>query len=200
MLHAKERERRLEELAVAERALLEEKRRIAAERRALGGEDVEDHVLVAADGSPLRLSEAFGDRSDLLLIHNMGRRCAWCTLWADGFQGLLPHLSDRSALLLVSPDPPDVMREFAASRGWTFPLASHAGTDFSRRLGYEDDEGRSLPGASGLLLTDGEITRTARAFFGPGDDFCSVWHLLDLLADGDGGWSPRFEYAEKTSG
>ena len=38
------------------------------------------------------LLDLFGDRDTLLAIHNMGQGCRYCTLWADGFNGLLPHL------------------------------------------------------------------------------------------------------------
>jgi hypothetical protein len=33
-----------------------------------------------------------------------------------------------------------------------------------------------------------------RAEFGPGDDFCAVWHFFDLLPEGVDGWEPRFAY------
>lgn len=191
-----ERARRVAALAGAEQALLAEKKRIAAERRALGGEELPDFTLVSAGGEPLTLASAFGSHRDLLLVHNMGRSCAWCTLWADGIQGLLPHLADRCALLLVSPDPPAVQREFAASRGWTLPIASAAGTDFIRRLGFQDQEGRFIPGVSALRKEGARIERVAHTTFGPGDDFCSVWHFFDLLAGGAADWQPRFSYEE----
>ena len=37
------------------------------------------------------LLELFGEKDQLLVIHNMGRGCRYCTLWADGFNGFLPH-------------------------------------------------------------------------------------------------------------
>ena len=73
----------------------------------------------------------FGDKDRLLLIHNMGQGCRYCTLWADGFNGFLPHLESVMSVVLVSKDPPDVQRAFANSRGWRFRLASHGGGDYS---------------------------------------------------------------------
>jgi hypothetical protein len=32
------------------------------------------------------------------------------------------------------------------------------------------------------------------ATFGPGDDFCSVWHLLEQFKDGANKWQPQFDY------
>jgi hypothetical protein len=33
------------------------------------------------------------------------------------------------------------------------------------------------------------------ASFEPGDDFCALWHILDLLAGGAGDWAPKFSYS-----
>jgi len=32
------------------------------------------------------------------------------------------------------------------------------------------------------------------ASLGPGDDFCSVWHLFNLLPEGPDGWEPQYKY------
>jgi len=34
------------------------------------------------------LSSLFADKKLLLVIHNMGQACRYCTLWADGFNGI----------------------------------------------------------------------------------------------------------------
>jgi len=52
---------------------------------------VMDYTLATRDG-PVRLSQLFGDKASLFVIHNMGASCPYCTLWADGFNGLLPHV------------------------------------------------------------------------------------------------------------
>jgi predicted dithiol-disulfide oxidoreductase (DUF899 family) len=41
---------------------------------------------------------------------------------------------------------------------------------------------------------DGTVVRTGKAIFGPGDDFCALWHLLDLLPGGPKGWEPKYKY------
>ena len=109
-----------------------------------------DLALLARNGSPARLSDYFGGKTDLLVIHNMGRRCPYCTLWADGFVGFWPHLQDRTAFVLVSEDEPKVLDEFARSRGWPFPVASMHGTDFAQTLGVGTEPGHTNPGASGF--------------------------------------------------
>ena len=163
----------------------------SAARRRRRPEPVEDHEVATSEG-PRRLSDLFGAHDELLLVHNMGRGCAYCTLWADGLVGLLPHLTRRSAIALLTPDPPEVQRAFAASRGWPFAMASDPTRAVARALGFATEAGSSLPGVSALRrAADGALVRTGRAEFGPGDDYCAVWPLFDLLEGGVGDWAPR---------
>src|SRR6185369_4761666 len=71
--------------------------RIAALHKEREPEPVADYELTGPDGAPVRLSALFGDRPDLILVHNMGRKCPMCTLWADGFNGIAHHLANRAA-------------------------------------------------------------------------------------------------------
>ena len=34
-------------------------------------------------------------KDDLVVIHNMGASCAYCTLWGDGFNGVYEHLANK---------------------------------------------------------------------------------------------------------
>ena len=163
----------------------------SAVRRRRGPEPIEDFEVGTSEG-PRRLSAPFGGHDELLLVHNMGTTCAYCTLWADGFVGLLPHLTRRSAVALLTPDPPEVQRAFAAARGWPFAMVSDPTRAVARALGFATEGGPSLPGVSALRRSaDGSLVRTGRAEFGPGDDFCAVWPLFDLLEGGAGVWAPR---------
>jgi predicted dithiol-disulfide oxidoreductase (DUF899 family) len=174
------------------------KAKLSEARRRRPQEPVRDYVLLGADGVPVSLSSLFGDKKDLIVVHNMGRGCAYCTLWADGFNGVVPHLEDRAAFVVVSPDEPGVQAAFADSRGWRFRMASAAGSDFTRDMGYEDTPGDYMPGFSAFRrLADGTIVRTGRDFFGPGDDYCSPWRLFDTLDGGVGEWEPRYRYVRE---
>ena len=160
--------------------------------RAAGPEPVVDWELRDPAGSPVRLSELFGDHDDLLMVHNMGKGCSYCTLWADGFRGIADHLRQRCAFALCSNDPPEVLKDFSAERGWGYPCVSGADTDFAKTMGYADDQGRPLPGVSSFHREPGgSIVRIAHTPFGPGDDFCAVWPLFDLLRDGPDEYRPR---------
>ena len=166
--------------------------------RGIGPERVQDYELQGPEGG-VRLSEMFGDKSDLILIHNMGSECPNCTLGADGLNGVLRHLVDRSAFVAVSPDSVEVQQSVRAKRGWDFEMYSAEGTTFIKDMGFESDEieynSNALPGVSTFRKNkDGTIDRIARDFFGPGDLYSSVGHLFDLLADGAGDWGAKLEY------
>ena len=170
-----------------------------ARRRAYQRALVKDYAFRNADGSLARLSELFGDKRDLLVVHNMGKRCTYCTLWADGLNGVRRHLENRAAFVVCSPDEPPVMREFAASRGWGFRMVSagpSAAGGFNAEMGFGDTEDGSVwPGVSAFHLDEeGVILRTGSDQIGPGDHYCAVWHLLDLLKDGAAGWEPKYAY------
>ena len=160
--------------------------------RARGPEAVADHELLAADGSAVRLSSLFGESDDLLVIHNMGRHCSYCTLWADGFTGFADHIERRCAFVLCSDDEPAVLAAFSKERGWNFRCVSGRGSAFTGAMGYRSDKGGPLPGVSAFHRSgDGTITRTGHSPFGPGDDYCAVWPLFDLLQEGKGDFVPR---------
>jgi predicted dithiol-disulfide oxidoreductase (DUF899 family) len=156
-------------------------------------EEVADYVFATPAG-PVALSSLFGDKEDLIVIHNMGASCAYCTLWADGFNGVYQHLANRAAFVVASPDRPDAQHKFAAGRGWRFPMVSHADTSFAADMGYRSANGRFQPGISAFRKEGKRILRVSDAPLGPGDDFCTVWHIFDLLPNGAAGWTPRYRY------
>src|SRR6266542_1708219 len=148
----------------------------------LGKRDVQDYTLKDSSGGDVKLSRLFGDKKDLVLVHNMGKACNYCTLWADGFNGTTYFINKLAAFALVSPDAPDVQKSFAAERGWTFPMYSGAGSAFTKDMGYQTKDGKYLPGASVFHKEDdGKITRVSKTYFGPGDFFCHVWYFFDML-------------------
>jgi peroxiredoxin len=103
--------------------------RLQALRKANTKKPVPNYRFKTLDGE-VTLLELFGERDKLMLIHNMGQGCRYCTLWADGFNGFVPHLESAMSLVLVSKDNPELQRTFANARGWRFRLASHGGGDY----------------------------------------------------------------------
>lgn len=185
-----------DELQQLEEKHKELSRQLAEARRNIPSIGVQDYAFRNPDGSEVRLSELFADRNELLVIHNMGRKCAWCTLWADGFNGIAHHLESRAAFVLASPDDPATQKEFVESRGWRFRTVSCAGNSFAHDLGFEPEPGKYWPGVSAFRKNeDGTIQRTAHATFGPDDEFCSAWHLFRMLPNGINDWAPKFDYS-----
>ena len=105
-------------------------------KRKLPRKIMEDYTFMGPDG-PVRLSALFGGKKDLIVVHNMGAGCSYCTMWADGFNGVYPHLADRAAFVVVSPDAPAAQKKFAESRAWRFPMLSGRKSDFSENLGFK---------------------------------------------------------------
>src|SRR5215471_11278155 len=159
---------------------------------AIEPQEVQDYEFTNTEGT-VRLSGLFGPHEDLILIHNMGVSCSYCTLWADGYNGIHPHVVTRAGFAVSSPDRPGVQHEFAASRGWKFPMVSHAGTTFAADMGFRTDKGWK-PGVTVFRRQGQKIFRVSDATFSPGDDFCTVWHLFDLLPGGPGDWRPKIRY------
>ncbi|HEY3251844.1 MAG TPA: DUF899 family protein [Ignavibacteria bacterium] len=145
-------------------------------------DEVEDYELKDWNGNLIKLSAMFGDKNDLILVHNMGKACSYCTLWADGFNGTQYFTERKAGFAVVSPDPPDAQKEFALSRGWKFRMYSGHNSPFIKDMGYQTETGDYWPGVSVFHRDEnGKISRIAKDFFGPGDFYCSVFHFLDML-------------------
>jgi predicted dithiol-disulfide oxidoreductase (DUF899 family) len=181
------------EIERLEEHLVAQQEKLAELKRQLPRKEVKDYTLAGADG-PVKLSQLFGDKADLVMIHNMGKGCRYCTLWADGFNGVLPHLESRAAFVLCSPDSVDTQRQFADSRGWKFQMVSGHGSSFTEDMGFRGEKSW-MPGVSTFHREEnGKIYRIARAPFGPFDPFSGIWHLFALLAGGVNDWEPKYKY------
>jgi predicted dithiol-disulfide oxidoreductase (DUF899 family) len=180
------------EIATLEAQIFEQNNRLQSLYKDRAGEQVANYRFTTLNGETSML-DLFGDQECLLMIHNMGQGCRYCTLWADGFNGLLPHLESAMAVALVSKDAPDVQRRFANSRGWRFHLASHGGGDYMTEQCASEDYG-NMPGVAVFERRGEVISRKNGTNFGPGDQFCSMWNLLGLAGLGESDWTPQFNY------
>ena len=168
------------------------RKQLVALQKVAPAESVKNYRFETANGT-VTLAELFGDKDALFIFHNMGTGCAYCTLWTDGFNGVAAHLQDKAAVVVCSPDTPEVQEKFKQQRGWHFPMVSATNNQFTQDMGYRTDQGFQ-PGVSAFKRDGETIHRVSNAPFGPGDDFCAVWHLLDLLPEGANGWQPDFQY------
>jgi predicted dithiol-disulfide oxidoreductase (DUF899 family) len=166
--------------------------RLTALRRQALPLPVKNYAFYDLTGA-VTLEQLFGSRSILFAIHNMGQACRYCTLWADGLNGFLPHLEDRFSVALLSKDPPETQRRFANTRGWRFRMASHGGADYISEQSVEAGS-HNAPGLVCYERKDGTIFRKNAAPFGPNDLFCALWPMIGLAGQGTEDWTPQYSY------
>ena len=181
-----------DEISKIEKQLLELTMRLNELRKTNTGNEVRNYTFTTLDGD-VTLLDLFGEHDRLLVIHNMGQGCRYCTLWADGFNGFLPHLESAMSVVLMSKDAPEVQRTFANSRNWRFRQASHGGGPYIQEQTVMDGD-NNTPGAVVYEREGNRITRKNAAVFGPGDLYCSMWNLLGLAGLGVADWTPQYNY------
>lgn len=148
-----------------------------------------------SESGPVKLSDLFAGKTELLVWHNMGMGCNYCTLWADTLTGYVRHLETRCPLVVVTPDPIVFQQKAKLDRGWNFRMVRDVTHAFSEAAGFFKPMGDGKPwfwpGLSAFRMNpDGSITHVNATVFGPGDDFCPVWPALELLPGGIGDWEP----------
>jgi predicted dithiol-disulfide oxidoreductase (DUF899 family) len=170
-------------LYALEEQLTELAAQVVRARFSVKGQPVANYAFTAWDGQQTSLSQIFGDHDNLIIIHNMGASCGYCTMWADGINGLLPYLEKTAAVAMVNHDPIERQKAVSRERGWKFRMLDASHTDFFADMGFRDKKNNGLlPGTSTFTREkDGAILRHGMAFFGPGDKFCAVYSFLDLL-------------------
>lgn len=173
-----------------EAEIMEKAQRLAALRKAEPPVEIGDYSFSTMEGE-VALSALFAGRERLLAIHNMGAGCRYCTLWADGINGVLPHLESAMAVVLISKDPPEAQRRMAQDRGWRFRMASHGGGAYMTEQSVGEG---NYPGAVVYERREGRILRRGRTPFGPGDLYNPLWHLLALGGIGESEFTPQFHY------
>ncbi|MEV6812124.1 DUF899 family protein [Micromonospora sp. NPDC051296] len=203
-------------LAAAEQDLRDRIERVAAARRALPPGPLLDDYRFSEGPADLdqaepthevRLREVFGGYDTLFLYHLMfapdaTEACPMCSLWVDGFHGVLPHLLRHTAVAVVAKAPLPRLRAWARRRGWTgLRIVSSNGTSFNADVRAEYPDGTQRPMVS-VLRAEGDRVRhfySAPASFPDGgergiDLLSPVWNVLDLLPDGRGDWYAGNDY------
>jgi predicted dithiol-disulfide oxidoreductase (DUF899 family)/uncharacterized protein YndB with AHSA1/START domain len=207
-------------LLQAEIALKDQRERVAQLRRELpmgrlvetdyvfreGPADIHDESTASL--RKVRLSELFAPGKDSLIVDHLmwapGDKlpCRMCNMWADSYDAVAPHVSDKVNFVLVAKVEIGALRDWARRRGWDKIrlLSSHDNT-FNRDFLVEEDHAQR-PGVSVFRRQPGgKIYHfyTTEAAFGPAhhrgiDLFSPVWHLLDLLPEGRENWMPKHSY------
>ena len=157
------------------------------------GVEVKNYEFTTTNGK-VSLLEMFEDKDQLFVIHNMGKGCRYCTLWADGLNGFLPHLESQFSVYLVSKNTPDDMRRMANERGWRYKLASHGGGAYIKEQSVGSEGQDNYPGMVCYEKKGDKIFKKNITAFGPGDLFCSFWNILSLAGQNPETFTPQFSY------
>ncbi len=182
-----------------EMEIMTKKKQLAQLRKEQTMKTVTNYSFLTNNRHTITLKELFKDKNELVVIHNMGRNCRYCSMWADGFNGIYHHLLSRCEFVLSSPDDPIIQEDFAASKGWSFPIVSSKENSFSEDLGFKNEKG-SLPGVSTFTKDEeGNVLHYSSAYFGPGDEYCVVYSLLDLLPTTSDDFVPQLKRNTRSS-
>ncbi|MBV8726847.1 MAG: DUF899 family protein [Candidatus Eremiobacteraeota bacterium] len=191
-------------LGEAEVRLRDQIEAVAEQRRGLPrGPTIEDYEFTdVSSGKAVRLSELFG-KTDSLIVYNMmfapgdDAPCKMCTMWVDGYNGVMRQLSETATMVVASRAPAEKLRALRDSRGWNRLRLVSSPKEYARTIGSENEDGTQNPimtiyrrDAEGLSLwyrASAEMPDERER----GIDLLSpVWNLLDLLPEGRGDWYP----------
>jgi predicted dithiol-disulfide oxidoreductase (DUF899 family) len=210
-----------DELLQAEIALKDQRETVAALRRQLpmGPAVQTDYVFREGpadinDESPagfkdVRLSELFAPGKDRLIVDHLmwgandKASCPMCTMWADRYNAIGPHVSQKVNFVLVAKVEIGKLRDLARGRGWDkIRLLSSGENSFNSDFRVEDEKGQ-LPAVSVFSSeADGEIhhfytteaSLSRRGHHRGIDLYSPVWNLFDLLPEGRENWMPKLSY------
>jgi predicted dithiol-disulfide oxidoreductase (DUF899 family) len=191
-------------LRSAELALMLDRERVAQLRRDLPpGPAVSNYVFDSLTGE-VPLSDLFtDDNRELVIYHFMFGNlqetpCPMCAMWADGWNGIAKHLSDRIDFVVATSGTVDENTQLVAAHDWrNLTVVSAANNSFKTDIGGEDEAGNQQPFISVYEKTPEGIRLSYRGSahiegdHWRGVDLLSpVWHILDLTRGGRGDWMP----------
>jgi predicted dithiol-disulfide oxidoreductase (DUF899 family) len=196
------------ELLEAEKQHMRQGDELARRRQELPWVPIEKEYVFETDNGKKSLAELFDGRSQLLVYHFMfgfGYRvdeqnpgCTGCSLVADHFDGVIPHLNGRDVTLVAESIAPlgDLLR-YKERMGWRFPWVSSLGSEFRYDFGaaFTEEQQRSgaqynfrhwdhpLPqkeGMSAFAILDGVVHHTYSTYERGVEQLMGTYRYLDL--------------------
>ncbi|MBS1723413.1 MAG: thioredoxin family protein [Armatimonadetes bacterium] len=174
----------------------------------------QDYVFEGPDG-PIKLSDLFGDKSQLIVYHFMfapGDRdgCPGCSFVCDHMDSARQHFEHNNiGIVAVSRAPLADFAPFKRRMGWTFRWVSSAGSSFNYDFGvsYRPEDyskgpvlhnfkmqtlsSEEQPGLTVLYKdTDGKIYRTYSTYERGLDLLIGAYNFIDLVPQGRNESSP----------
>ena len=177
-------------------------------QRELPWERVEKEYVFDTPTGKQTLGDLFDGRSQLVVYHFMFHPedkagCPHCSLRADGFAGIIPHLAHRDVtMVVVSCGPLDKLEEYRRRMGWTFTWVSSGGSDFNFDYGvsftpeemaakrvfynykWQEPKAREREGHSIFYKDAGAIYHTYSCYDRGNDKLNIHYHYLDLVPKG----------------
>jgi predicted dithiol-disulfide oxidoreductase (DUF899 family) len=217
------------ELLEAEKAHVRRGDEIARMRRELPWVPIEKEYVFDSEEGPKSLAELFDGRTQLLVYHFMfgygyrltdeRRGCTGCSLIADHFDGVIPHLNGRDiTLVCASIAPLPELLDYRRQMGWRFPWVSSLRSDFNYDFGVAFTEEQQRNGAeynfrhvdraepqkegmSAFALQDGMVHHTYSTYARGTESLMGTYQFLDLAPwgrneDGPTWWRRHDEYGE----
>ncbi len=188
----------------AEMRLRDQVEAVAQQRRSLpeGPSVVDFEFTDVSSGKGVRLSELFGSH-DSLIIYNLmfapkdDAPCPMCTMWVDGYNGVMRQVTDAASMAVASRAPLEKLRALRDSRQWNRLRLLSSPREYARTIGSENDDGTQNPILTVFRRSGNKLSLWYRASAEfpnetyRGIDLLSpVWNLLDLLPEGRGDWFP----------
>jgi predicted dithiol-disulfide oxidoreductase (DUF899 family) len=187
---------------------------LAAARQRLPMERVTNEYQFESKDGPISLRQLFGDKKELIVYHFMfepewKEGCPGCTLWCDGFNGFLRHITQRCAFAVVAKAPASKLKSYAKDRKWKFTFVSSGKTTFNKDFGVEFSQAEvdskknvfnynsttawstQDPGISVFYKADDDTVYHTYSTYARGmDAFNSAYALFDRLPFGRDGFQP----------
>src|SRR5262245_12262099 len=196
------------QLLDAEKQHLRSGDELARRRRELPWVPIEKEYVFATDDGPKTLVELFDGRSQLLVYHFMfgfGYRvddqnpgCTGCSLVADHFDGVIPHLNGHDVTLVAeSLAPLAELNWYKERMGWRFPWVSSGESGFKYASGAAFTEEQQTNGAdynfrhadqvepqregmSAFALQDGAVHHTYSTYARGVEQLAGTFRYLDI--------------------
>jgi predicted dithiol-disulfide oxidoreductase (DUF899 family) len=114
---------------------------LARQRRALPWVKVDKEYIFDTASGERTLRDLFAGRFQLLVYHFMfgpewAEGCPVCSYWADNFNDVIIHLSQRDVTMICAARAPvDRLAAYKARMGWSFEWVSTGRNDFSYDYG-----------------------------------------------------------------
>jgi predicted dithiol-disulfide oxidoreductase (DUF899 family) len=182
---------------------------LSRERRELPWVKVQKNYVFDTPAGKKTLAELFDGRSQLVIYHFMfapewNEGCPSCSMIADGFDGVLPHIRQRDvSFTAVSRAPLAKLEAFAKRLGWRFPWVSSNGTEFNfdygvsftkeeqakGKVNYNFDQvefpSSEAPGISVFYQDQhGNVFHTYSSYGRGTEDFMNTYNFLDAVPKG----------------